>query len=154
MDAIFEDNSPQAFARRVLVRILSYAASLVPDITSSPQDIDDAMKLGFNWQRGPFEMIDVVGLERLRGMAAQMALPLPPQLAQRTPPYYRVNGKNLEIDIAQKGYQLVSLPLVEGAMRFSMMRRSVSYWSEMRRPALSAGGGICGWSNFIPRPMP
>ena len=123
LDAIFEDNSPQgAFARRVLLRILSYAASLVPDITSSPQDIDDAMKLGFNWQRGPFEMIDAVGLERLRGMAAQMALPLPPQLAQRTQPYYRVNGKNLEIDVAQKGYQPVSLP--EGAMRFSMMRRS------------------------------
>ncbi|MEK9729374.1 MAG: 3-hydroxyacyl-CoA dehydrogenase NAD-binding domain-containing protein, partial [Alphaproteobacteria bacterium] len=123
LDAIFEDNSPQgAFARRVLLRILSYAASLVPDITSSPQDIDDAMKLGFNWQRGPFEMIDAVGLERLRGMAAQMALPLPPRLAQRTQPYYRVNGKNLEIDVAQKGYQPVSLP--EGAMRFSMMRRS------------------------------
>ncbi len=123
LEAIFEDNSPQgAFARRVLVRILSYAASLVPDITASPQDIDDAMKLGFNWQRGPFEMIDAVGLERLRGLAAQMALPLPPQLEQRSQPYYRVNGKNLEIDIAQKGYQPVSLP--KGAMRFSMMRRS------------------------------
>ena len=123
LEAIFEDNSPQgAFARRVLMRILSYAASLVPDITASPQDIDDAMKLGFNWQRGPFEMIDAVGLERVRGLAAQMALPLPPQLEQRSQPYYRVNGKNLEIDIAQKGYQPVSLP--KGAMRFSMMRRS------------------------------
>ena len=123
LDAIFEDNSPQgALCAPRIGSYFIYAASLVPDITSSPQDIDDAMKLGFNWQRGPFEMIDAVGLERLRGMAAQMTLPLPPELAQRTQPYYRVNGKNLEIDIARKGYQPVSLP--EGAMRFSMMRRS------------------------------
>jgi hypothetical protein len=34
LDAIFEDNSNEgAFARRVLLRILSYAASLVPEIT-------------------------------------------------------------------------------------------------------------------------
>ena len=32
-----------------------------PDVTTSPQDIDDAMKLGFNWVRGPFEMIDAIG---------------------------------------------------------------------------------------------
>ena len=122
LDAIFEDNSPEgAFARRVLLRILSYAASLVPEITTSPQDIDDAMKLGFNWQRGPFEMIDAVGVERIQALAAHLGLPLPAQLAARTAPYYRIAGAQLEIETADKGYQPVCLP--DGAMRFSMMRR-------------------------------
>ena len=35
------------FCRRTLGRILHYAASLIPDVTTTPQDIDDAMKLGF-----------------------------------------------------------------------------------------------------------
>ncbi|MDC1136118.1 3-hydroxyacyl-CoA dehydrogenase NAD-binding domain-containing protein [Alphaproteobacteria bacterium] len=123
LDAIFEDNSKEgAFARRVLLRILSYAASLVPEITASAQDIDDAMKLGFNWQRGPFEMIDAVGIARIKALAAQMELPLPEQLSQRSQPYYRTEGGQLEIEIAGVGYQPVSLP--DGAMRFSMLRRS------------------------------
>ena len=123
LDAIFEDNSNEgAFARRVLLRILSYAASLVPEITASAQDIDDAMKLGFNWQRGPFEMIDAVGIERIKALATQMALPLPEQLSQRSQPYYRAENGQLEIEVAGAGYQPVSLP--DGAMRFSMLRRS------------------------------
>ena len=36
-----------------------------PDVTENPQDIDDAMKLGFNWQRGPFEMMDAIGSEMM-----------------------------------------------------------------------------------------
>ena len=123
LDAIFEDNSNEgAFARRVLLRILFYAASLVPEITASAQDIDDAMKLGFNWQRGPFEMIDAVGIERIKALATQMALPLPEQLSQRSQPYYRAESGQLEIEVAGAGYQPVSLP--DGAMRFSMLRRS------------------------------
>jgi 3-hydroxyacyl-CoA dehydrogenase len=123
LDAIFEDNSKEgAFARRVLLRILSYAASLVPEITASAQDIDDAMKLGFNWQRGPFEMIDAVGIERIKALATQMDLPLPKQLSQRSQPYYRAESGQLEIEVAGRGYQPVSLP--DGALRFSMLRRS------------------------------
>ena len=42
------------FAWRVLSDTLCYAALLVPDVNESLVAIDDAMKLGFNWQRGPF----------------------------------------------------------------------------------------------------
>lgn len=80
------------------------------------------MKLGFNWQRGPFEMIDAVGIERIKALATQMALPLPEQLSQRSQPYYRAENGQLEIEVAGAGYQPVSLP--DGAMRFSMLRRS------------------------------
>ena len=119
---ILEDPSPEGvFARKVLVGILGYAASLIPDITSSPQDIDDAMKLGFNWQRGPFELIDAIGLERLKQMAGEAGATLPPQLMTRTTPYYKVSSDALLVDIDAAGYQPISLP--EGVMRFSVMRQ-------------------------------
>ena len=57
------DDRLSQFAWRVLARILTYSASLVPAVTHSPQDIDDAMKLGYNWIQGPFEMIDEIGSE-------------------------------------------------------------------------------------------
>ena len=123
LDPLLADTSPGGrFAQTVLVKILAYAASLVPAITTSPQDIDDAMKLGFNWQRGPFELIDAVGLDRLAALAAELGLILPDQLTTRTQPYYAATGGVLEIDTADKGYQPVALP--DGVMRFSLARRT------------------------------
>ena len=49
------------YAWRVLSKTLSYAASLVPEITQNIVNVDTAMKNGFLWKKGPFEMIDSIG---------------------------------------------------------------------------------------------
>lgn len=51
------------YARAVLLPTLHYAASLVPEISDHIYDIDAAMKLGYNWKFGPFEMIDKMGVD-------------------------------------------------------------------------------------------
>tara|TARA_B100000029_G_scaffold514914_1_gene619594 strand:+ start:145 stop:2025 length:1881 start_codon:yes stop_codon:yes gene_type:complete len=56
----YEDKGGQ-YAWNVLSQTLSYAASLVPEISDSVVDIDNAMKSGYMWKRGPFEMIDQLG---------------------------------------------------------------------------------------------
>ncbi len=66
------DASLVRFARRVLGKVFAYAASLIPAGTQPPQDIDDAMKLGFNWQRGPFEMMDAIGHDTVRTMIREI----------------------------------------------------------------------------------
>ena len=48
---------------RVLSETLCYAASLVPEVTEDLTQIDDAMKLGYNWVKGPFELLDEIGIE-------------------------------------------------------------------------------------------
>ena len=42
------------------LKIIKYASSLVPGITDK-FDIDEAMRLGFNWSKGPFEMLKEIG---------------------------------------------------------------------------------------------
>ncbi|MCH2553974.1 MAG: 3-hydroxyacyl-CoA dehydrogenase NAD-binding domain-containing protein, partial [SAR116 cluster bacterium] len=111
------------FCRRVLARVLAYAASLVPEVTSSPQDIDDAMKLGFNWQRGPFEMIDAIGHERMAELFAEAGVETPAVLTEGGE-FYRAEGRTLEVRHAGGGYHQVSLP--EGVMRFHMTRRTLT----------------------------
>lgn len=49
------------YAWEVLRKTLHYAASLVGEIADTVFDIDEAMKLGYNWKQGPFEMIDALG---------------------------------------------------------------------------------------------
>ncbi|HAT34728.1 MAG TPA: 3-hydroxyacyl-CoA dehydrogenase, partial [Rhodospirillaceae bacterium] len=46
------------YAWAVWSKTLSYAASLVPEIADDIAAVDEAMRLGYNWKFGPFEMID------------------------------------------------------------------------------------------------
>ena len=47
----------------VISKIIKYASSLVPGITDKFNDIDEAMRLGFNWSKGPFEMLSEIGVK-------------------------------------------------------------------------------------------
>jgi 3-hydroxyacyl-CoA dehydrogenase len=51
------------YAWSVLSKIIKYASSLVPNITREFNDIDEAMRLGFNWAKGPFEMLEEIGVK-------------------------------------------------------------------------------------------
>ena len=117
------NDSCARFSRRVLGRVLAYAASLVPDVTSSPQDIDDAMKLGFNWQRGPFEMIDAIGPSRMAVLLKEADLDVPPVLATEAP-FYQPDGDVLTVRQADGSQSPVRLPA--GVMRFHMTRQTLT----------------------------
>ena len=51
------------YAWSVISKIIKYASSLVPGITDKFNDIDEAMRLGFNWALGPFEMLKSIGVK-------------------------------------------------------------------------------------------
>lgn len=46
----------------VLSKVLIYSAEKLGEIADSIEDMDDAMKWGFNWEYGPFETWDLIGL--------------------------------------------------------------------------------------------
>ena len=116
-------DSHAQFCRRVLARVLHYAAGLIPDVTTNPQDIDDAMKLGFNWQRGPFEMIDAIGSERFAALCDECGLSVPDILADGSPTY-SVSQRQLLVRHASGRRHPVNLP--DGVMRFSLTRRTLT----------------------------
>ena len=51
------------YAWSVISKIIKYASSLVPEVTNKFNDIDEAMRLGFNWAQGPFEMLREIGVK-------------------------------------------------------------------------------------------
>ncbi|MEO5706412.1 MAG: 3-hydroxyacyl-CoA dehydrogenase/enoyl-CoA hydratase family protein [Alteraurantiacibacter sp.] len=80
-----------AYAWAVLGPTLAYAASIVPEATKTVLGVDDAMKLGYNWKAGPFEMIDAFGPAVLRAKLAASGIPVPPILeAVGDGKFYRV----------------------------------------------------------------
>jgi len=50
------------YAWSVISKIIKYSSSLVPGVTKEFNDIDEAMRLGFNWSKGPFEMLEEIGV--------------------------------------------------------------------------------------------
>jgi 3-hydroxyacyl-CoA dehydrogenase len=60
---ISRDDKYGKYAWSVISKIIKYASSLVPTITKDFNDIDEAMRLGFNWTKGPFEMLEEIGVE-------------------------------------------------------------------------------------------
>ena len=58
---INRDDKYGKYAWSVISKIIIYASSLVPGITNKFNDIDEAMRLGFNWAMGPFEMLNEIG---------------------------------------------------------------------------------------------
>jgi len=51
------------YAWSVISKIILYASSLVPEVTKNYNNIDEAMRLGFNWAKGPFEMLEELGVK-------------------------------------------------------------------------------------------
>ena len=60
---INRDDKHGEYAWSVISKIIKYASSLVNEITDEFNDIDEAMRLGFNWSKGPFEMLEEIGVE-------------------------------------------------------------------------------------------
>jgi 3-hydroxyacyl-CoA dehydrogenase len=81
------------YAFEVLGATLSYAAQLVGDAADSADKIDEAMRLGYNWKFGPFELMDQLGPDWVIAAFERAGLPVAPILrlaAGRS--FYRVEN--------------------------------------------------------------
>ncbi|MCP4184114.1 MAG: 3-hydroxyacyl-CoA dehydrogenase [Hyphomicrobiales bacterium] len=129
------DDLLNKYCWRVLAQILNYSANLIPDVTRSPQDIDDAMKLGYNWVKGPFEMMDEMGVEWFVQKLQTDGMPVPEFLKQCDgEPIYRVDNGQLKVRHWDGQYHAVNLP--DGVVRFSLMRQTLSPVSENESASL------------------
>lgn len=85
------------YAWSVVSETLTYAADLVPTICDSVHGVDEAMRLGYGWRYGPFELIDRLGVDWFSERLRAERRPIPPLLelaAGRS--FYRVEQGALQ----------------------------------------------------------
>ena len=82
------------YARAVMLDVLAYAASLVPAIAEGVEDVDAAMRLGYAWRWGPFELADRIGTKAIAAMLHEAGRDVPPLLARAAEEggFYRKDG--------------------------------------------------------------
>jgi 3-hydroxyacyl-CoA dehydrogenase len=66
-----------AFLWSALSDLWTYSANRVPEISNSIVEIDRAMRLGFNWELGPFELWDAAGVEATVARMKKEGKPVP-----------------------------------------------------------------------------
>ncbi|AIQ91522.1 3-hydroxyacyl-CoA dehydrogenase/enoyl-CoA hydratase family protein [Methylobacterium oryzae] len=107
-----------AYAWRVIGATLSYAAGLVGEASDDVAAIDEAMRLGYNWTWGPFELIDRIGGAYLADRLARDGRPVPPLLAGLDGrSFYRVENGRRQVLQPGGGYRDIVRP--DGVLRLA-----------------------------------
>jgi 3-hydroxyacyl-CoA dehydrogenase len=93
------------FLRATLGDTLVYAASVTPEIAHSVDDVDRAMRWGFGWSHGPFELWDAIGVEDV--LDATGTIDVPPMVQDlrnhNGPPRFRAG----DLQPASPDFQLL-----------------------------------------------
>lgn len=66
------------FAWRCLRNVLAYTATAIPEISDDLPSVDRAMKWGFNWEAGPFELWDALGVQDAADRMSSEGYDVPP----------------------------------------------------------------------------
>ena len=86
-----------AFLWSALTDLWNYSANRLPEISDSIVEIDRAMRMGFNWELGPFELWDAAGVEptvaRMKKEGRQVAENVEKLLASGKQSWYANNSK-------------------------------------------------------------
>ncbi len=108
-------------AWRNLRDTLIYAFNRVPEISDDFAGVDDAMRWGFNWELGPFEMIDAIGVAEFVKRAEADGVAVPPRLRLVDRFYVDEGGRRRGRDPATLAWRDVTRP--EGSVDLLLLKK-------------------------------
>ncbi len=108
----------EQFLWSALSDLWTYSANRIPEISDSVVEIDRAMRLGFNWELGPFELWDAAGVEatvaRMKKEGRRVAANAEKLLASGKKSWYEDDPRSASgrayFDLAGSSYKPVDVP--------------------------------------------
>lgn len=133
------------FYRRNFAGLFAYVANRIPEITDALYKIDDAMKAGFGWEHGPFQIWDAVGVEKgielIRAEGKEPASWITEMAAAGNKNFYTVrDGITHYYDIDSKSYKKV--PGQDAFIILDNIRESKKVWENPDSVITDLGDGI------------
>lgn len=118
--------------RKSLGALFAYVSHKVPEISDEVYKIDDAMRAGFGWENGPFEIWDAVGVAEGVQLARDAGYEVSgwvKTMAESGDTFYKVNGegKTTYRDISSSDYAAV--PGKENFIILDNIRKNKTLWS-------------------------
>ena len=109
------------YSWKMISATLSYALEVAPQISDDLVSIDEALRTGFSWKWGPFELLDKIGPAWFAGRLAAEGLPVPALLARvGSGNFYRVEqGKLQQLNLHLPEASYSDVPRGEGVLLLS-----------------------------------
>jgi len=133
------------FYRKNFAAMFAYVSNRVPEITDDFYKIDDAMKAGFGWENGPFEIWDAIGVQK--GIELMEAEGLKPaawvgeMIASGNTSFYSVKeGATYYYNIPNKSQS--KIPGQDSFIILNNIRESKKVWSNSGAVIHDLGDGI------------
>jgi 3-hydroxyacyl-CoA dehydrogenase len=141
-----EGDIAQRFLRSTLSRMCLYAARRIPEIADSIVDADRAMRWGFGWELGPFEIWDALGVEAVARRLESENETMPPLVTEllasgRKTFYETSQGEIRYFDLAGNGLKTAEAP--EGVLILkSLKERSKEIERNSGASLIDLGDGV------------
>ena len=133
------------FYRKSFAALFAYVSNRIPEITDELYKIDDAMKAGFGWEHGPFQIWDAIGVEK--GIEIMKAEGLEPaawvndMIASGNKSFYSIkDGATYFYDIPKKAQE--KIPGQDSFIILDNIRKSNEVWKNSGVVVEDLGDGI------------
>ncbi len=133
------------FYRKTFSGLFSYASHRIPEIADNLYQIDDAMRAGFGWEYGPFQIWDALGVAKAVEMMTKEGKTIPDwvsqMLANGVESFYSVkDGATYYYDIQKQAYQKV--PGQDDYIYLDNYRQTHTLWHNDDASIIDLGDGI------------
>lgn len=133
------------FYRQTYLNLFVYVSNRIPEISDELYRIDDAMRAGFAWEMGPFQIWDAVGVENAKAMMSDLGIKVnswvDEMLAAGITSFYKVEGGvKMYYDIPSKSYKPV--PGLNEFILLDNLREDKVVWSNAGATIFDIGDGV------------
>ncbi|WP_370896210.1 3-hydroxyacyl-CoA dehydrogenase/enoyl-CoA hydratase family protein [Chryseobacterium gossypii] len=131
--------------RKSLGSLFAYVSHKVPEISDDIYKIDDAMKAGFGWENGPFEIWDAVGVAKGVELAKDAGYEVSDwvkSLAEKGETFYKVNDEGQSIYYDNNSGNYNNIPGQDAFIILDNIRKTKTLWSNSGSAIEDLGDGI------------
>lgn len=127
--------------RKSLGALFAYVSHKIPEISDELYKVDDAMKAGFGWENGPFEIWDAVGVQKGIELATEAGYEVSDWVKSVTT-FYKVNDEGQSIFFDKNSGNYNNIPGQEAFIILDNIRKNKTLWSNSGSAIQDLGDGI------------
>ncbi len=140
----YSEDEIGAFYRNMFLPIFSYVSMRIPEISDDLYRIDEAIKAGFGWKMGPFEIWDTLGFEKVAALLKEAGLQTPGWMDDFAKSdcetfYSSEEGQTLYYNIGAGKYKLVP---GQPKLNFAVLEQQNVLWKNDECSIIDLGDGV------------
>ncbi|MDR2205876.1 MAG: 3-hydroxyacyl-CoA dehydrogenase/enoyl-CoA hydratase family protein [Flavobacteriaceae bacterium] len=131
--------------RTSLGALFAYVSHKIPEISDEIYKIDDAMRAGFGWENGPFEIWDSIGVQKGIELAKNAGFEVSDwvkTLAEKNETFYKINADGQSIFYDKNSENYSDIPGQNAFIILDNIRKNKTLWSNSGAAIQDLGDGI------------